>query len=164
MKNLLTLALLCISLGLGFTACSGGSSQEKERAEKARKEHPEKVFTAKDSAEIIKLTTQYLDLVKEKKNDEAIAMLHNIVRDSIGAIAEEEAKELKETQKVFPVLEYKLNDIKFRNERYVEVTYEVEFFEKNPKEQMPNTYKLTFSPKRINGRWYLTLLNKSDMR
>lgn len=162
--NLLTAFLLYIVLSIGLTSCTGCSSDEKQKTEQARTIQQEKVFTGKDSAEILKLTTQYLDLVKEKRNDEAIAVLHKIDGDSIGDIPEKEKTDLMTTQKVFPVLSYKLEDIKFHDERYVEVVYEIEFFEKAPNEQMPNTYKLTFSPKRINGTWYLTLMNKSFMK
>lgn len=73
--------------------------------------------------------------------------------------------EKKATQKSFfesfPVLNYSLKNMVWNVKDPLLLTYDIAFFEVEPGSNIPNTYKLNFSPRRINGTWYLLLEDKN---
>ncbi len=121
-------------------------------------------LTKTDTTEVIKLTEEYLEHVKNKEYDEAIAMLHEFTLKEINQLSPEKDSIIRIQQKMFPVIDYELTDMKFENSRKVRITYAVEFFEKDPDDKIPNTIKLTFAPQRIAHVWYLALVERSHVR
>lgn len=120
-------------------------------------------YCDKDTLEVVELTTQYLNLIKEKKFDQAMQMLRHIEGDNVSELTENEKKELEKQYKLFPVLSYKIENYTFTDIYHNEITYSIEFFKKANDDKTPNTMRFTLQPKRINAVWYLTVLNRSHM-
>lgn len=144
---------------MGFWSCSGCSSHD---GDKTTDTIP--TFVKADTAEVLKLTSAYLDCVKNKEYDKATAMLCTIINDSVMPLSEVTAQRVRSQQLTFPVLSYRVVDMEFVNQNRVTVTYAIEFFEKDPHDSIQNTYRLTFAPQRINAKWFLELADKSVMK
>ncbi len=147
--------LCCCALCLAILAACG---------KKTGKEEEPPMFNEADTAAVIQLTEDYLDLVKGGQYDQAISMLHDILNDSVRELPQEREANIREQQKMFPVLSYERTDMLFITPHKVRVTYSVEFFAKEPDSDIPNTVSLTFEPQRINGEWYLELSDRSHSR
>lgn len=159
MKNFIAAILIVLAGMMAFSSCNSCSkSKEDVRTDTVA------TFGKADTAEVLALTSKYLDYVKNQQYDEALAMLNNIVDDSVQAIDDEEKSKIKIQQQTFPVLDYHVADMDFVNENKVKITYAIEFFKKsNPADSVPNTIRVSFAPQRINGQWYLELLDRSVM-
>ncbi len=55
------------------------------------------------------------------------------------------------------MLSYHRTAMMFTTPHNVSISYAIEFFEKSPESDVPNTVVLTFVPQRINKQWYLEL-------
>ncbi len=151
-KTFLTARALGLILPLAVVCWScrkGGAEAEKP------------MFTAEDTTEVLQLTQEYLDHVRDGEYDAATAMLHDILGDSVRCLSEEAEAGIREQQQTFPVLAYHLGDMEFNDNGRVWVSYDIEFFEKEPGSSIPNTIKLTFVPRRVNGQWYLELSERA---
>lgn len=158
MKNfIISIALVLAALST-LGSCSGCSR------DKDRETDTVPTFVKADTTEVLHLTEQYLNYVRDKDYDKAIAMLNTIVDDTARPVSEETERDIRAQQRAFPVLAYKVADMEFVNENRVKVTYEIEFFKKNPGDKIPNTIRLTFAPQRINAQWYLELLERSVVK
>ncbi len=122
------------------------------------------MFSKADTTAVLELTEEYLNHVMNQEYDKAISMLYDILNDSVRELSPERDSAIREQQKVFPVLAYKKTDMKFINRNKVSVTYSIEFFEKDPDSDIPNTYVITFEPQKIDGKWYLELSKRSHAR
>lgn len=121
-------------------------------------EKPLLILTAKDSTEIKNLCTQYMDLLKEKKYDEAFDMLYCVdTLQNLQKIPETQKQTMRSMFNVFPVLNYHLYEMKFVSEFDTKVRYNIEFFEKAPDDNRPNTTAIYLRPIRKDDKWYLTV-------
>lgn len=157
-KKLILIVAVVAAIVSGMASCTGCSG----KGEKAKDTIP--TFVKADTVEVLNMVEMYLEYVKNKEYDKAIEMLHDITNDSVAPLSAEMESKVREEQKVFPVLSYKRDTMTFINEHRVEVTYDVEFFERDTTTDIPNTVKMTFSPQRINATWYLSLLDRSYMK
>ena len=116
------------------------------------------ILTTKDSTEIKNLCTQYMDLLKEKKYDEAFDMLYCVdTLQNLQKIPETQRQTMRSMFNVFPVLNYHLYEMKFVSEFDTKVRYNIEFFEKAPDDNRPNTTAIYLRPIRQDDKWYLTV-------
>lgn len=159
MKNYIVIALLMVAGLTGLWSCSGCSSSDK-----GKDTDTVPTFVKADTTEVLKLTSEYLEYVKNRDYDKATAMLHTIVDDSVMPLSETVASRIRAQQRTFPVLSYRVVDMEFVNPNRVTVTYAIEFFEKDPHDSIQNTIRLTFAPQRINAQWFLELNDKSVMK
>ena len=116
--------------------------------------------SADDSAAVVKLTVDYLEALKSKQYDEAVAMLHIIRNDSIFALPEDLVTKTNSQNRMFPVLRYHINDVKFTDPTDCEVYYTVYFFEKAEDDDRPNYMHFGIHPRKVSGIWNLTPLTK----
>jgi len=158
MKNYVIMALLLLAGIIGLGSCSGCSSGK----DGGRDTIP--TFAKGDTIEVLRLTADYLECLKNKEFDKATAMLHTIVSDSVKPLDPKVEQRIRALQNTFPVLSYRVVDMEFVNQNRVTVTYAIEFFEKDPHDSIQNTYRLTFAPQRINAKWFLELADKSVMK
>ncbi len=158
-KNLLAAAVLFLSVAFGMSLFSGCASCGKQ---KVKDSVPE--LTKADTTEVIRLTEEYLEHVKNHEYDEAMAMLHDIKMNKVNDLSPKKDSAMRLQQKMFPVLGYELKDMKFYSSRKVRVTYAIEFFEKDPQDKIPNTIRMTFAPQRIAHTWYLAVVERSHIR
>ena len=87
-------------------------------------------------------------------------MLCVIENDSVKPLTEDMRQSIMVQQRTFPVINYRLTDMEFVDANRVKVTYAIEFFEKEQGSSMQNTISITFAPQRINGDWYLELMDR----
>ncbi len=158
-KNLTVVAALVFAAIAGMSLFSGCTSCGKGEPEDNIHE-----ITKADTAEVLRLTEEYLNHVKNKEYDEAMVMLNDILNDSVRELSAKRDSAIRMQQQMFPVLNYELTDMKFINSKRVRITYAIEFFEKDPESDIPNTVKLTFAPQRIAHTWYLELVERSHFR
>ena len=152
MKYVGFLFLLCVAI----TSCNNAGNKQA-----AQEVEVTPLFSEKDTAEVVRLTTEYLDHLQKKELDLALQMLNHMQNDSVKALSEKEQEDLRQQYRTFPVLSYKIEGITLNDERNTEVTYSVEFFKKQAgQEDYPNTMSFCLNPQKINGTWYLGVLNR----
>lgn len=118
-------------------------------------------FDAQDSMVVSALATQYLDYLKNKQVDSALAMLSSFRNDSVLTLLDADRKDLLKQYAQFPVLSYQIGSIVFIDNNKSELHYCVEFFERKPgQEDYPNTMNFRLNPQKIDGVWHLGVLNK----
>jgi len=111
-----------------------------------------------DSTKIVELATQYLNLLKENKIDEAISMLHEIDDSAnVKPLSDSFMSTLKKQLNRFPVLSYTIDDFQIFSAQHTDLHYTYEFMHKPEGSDIPNTLKGVLSPCRVNGEWYLTI-------
>lgn len=121
-------------------------------------EKPLLILTAKDSSEVRELCTKYMDLLKSNHYDEALDMLYCVdTLRNITKIPDSQKQILRRMLTVFPVMDYRLEEMKFVSEFDTKVKYSIEFFEKSPDDNRPNTTALFLRPIRKDSQWYLTV-------
>lgn len=157
-KKLILIVVVIGAIISGLASCTGCTG----KGDKAKDTIP--TFAKGDTVEVLNMVEMYLEYVKNKEYDKAIEMLHDITNDSVAPLSAEMERKVRQEQQVFPVLDYKRDTMSFINEHRVEVTYDVEFFERDSTTNIPNTVKMTFAPQRINATWYLCLLDRSYMK
>ncbi len=117
------------------------------------------IYKAEDTTLVQNMVTAYLEQLKAKEYDHALDMLSEVKRDSVVSVSplsEESRKRMLGQFEMFPVLNYKLVSEDWSDPTHIIYTYDVEFFEKEPGSDLPNTVKLVLNPFRKDGYWYLT--------
>lgn len=134
-----------------FTGCKEKSSRQIESK-------PLMELSAKDTSDVIKLCSDYLDLLKQQQYEDAIDMLYCIdTLQNINKLSGEQLQNVQRMYRVFPVLEYHLENLEFTTEFDTRVRYSIEFFEKAADDKRPNTTAVYFRPIRKDKQWYLTM-------
>jgi hypothetical protein len=158
---------LCILSGLilSLSSCKDKKTEKEtsvmEEIIKSNSRYDVKMTrTADDSTTIVKMATQYLDLLQQNKIDEALDMLYEINESSeMQSLSDTFRAVLKNNLKKFPVLSYSIDDFHLYTDNDVDVRYTYEFMTKpeGSPENLPTTMRGVLSPVRINGNWYLTV-------
>ena len=158
---------LCILSGLilSLSSCKDKKTEKEtsvmEEIIKSNSRYDVKMTrTADDSTTIVKMATQYLDLLQQNKIDEALDMLYEINESSeMQSLSDTFRAVLKNNLKKFPVLSYSIDDFHLYTDNDVDVRYTYEFMTKpeGAPENLPTTMRGVLSPVRINGNWYLTV-------
>ena len=135
-----------------------------------RRSSPKDTFShmelnSKDTSTVRSQCDAFMQLLKDKKYDEALSNLYYI--DSLKhliPLPEDLQKNFINVLNTFPVLEYHFNSIIFNEEMDNQVKYTIEFFEKEEGDDRPNTTSMFFRPVRVNGDWYLTVYDTASNR
>lgn len=141
---------------ISLYSCGGNTSRQKSDANDTIP-----TFCAGDTADVIRITTEYLEHLKNKEFDEAMRMLYHIEGDHAYALTDQEKVELQKQYQLFPVLSYQINGYTFTNPHHTEINYTITFFEKSEDSTIPNTMAFSLKPQRINAVWCLSILNRS---
>jgi hypothetical protein len=114
-------------------------------------------LSARDTAEVMKLTTSYLDHLQKKEIDQAMSMLYYLTKDKqVIPLPDTLAQKQRNILKLFPVYNYQIISLIFNTETDSQVKYSIEFFPKEPGDKRPNTIDCFLKPMRVNGVWKLT--------
>mgnify|MGYP001030954838 CR=1 FL=1 len=154
MKHLIAAAAALLILTAALSSCSGCSGSSDRQTDSTP------TFVKADTAMVLELAESYLNHVRDKDYDGAVSMLCVIENDSVKPLTEDMRQSIMVQQRTFPVINYRLTDMEFVDANRVKVTYAIEFFEKEPGSSMQNTISITFAPQRINGDWYLELMDR----
>lgn len=133
--------------------CSCGSSEKKEVNKP--------LFTAEDTTAVFTMIDQFLGEIQAKNYDQAFNQLKEWNGQEVVPMSDEKKATQKSFFESFPVLNYSLKNMVWNVKDPLLLTYDIAFFEVEPGSNIPNTYKLNFSPRRINGTWYLLLEDKN---
>lgn len=149
----------CFIVLLSLCAASCSNKSKKEESYSLQ---PKMVLEARDTTEVFNLTTKFLELLKAKQTDEAVAMLYFLDKEGhVVPLPDSLAERQKSVFRMFPVLSYKIDNIVFNTETDSQVKYTIEFFKKEPGDTRPNTTSFFVKPMRVEGVWHLTMFDSN---
>lgn len=137
-------------------------------SKKDNKQKPEEVYvdpridesmprTSADTATVLGLAKNYLDCLKKNDVEGALSQLSVVKGADVSPLSEDRKQELRKTNKLFPILRYRIDEIRMYSDSDTEVRYTAEFFEKKITDKRPNTIQGSVHPRRVQGQWVLTL-------
>lgn len=149
------LALVCFFM----SGCKGKGDASAESGYVDPRSDETMERTEADTATILNMCTEYLNLLKEDKVEAALDLLYayDDSAKTVAPIGNELREKFRNNLQMFPVLDYKLESMKLYGEDDTEFTFMVEFFKKPEGDPRPNTIREVLSPVRVNGQWYLTV-------
>ena len=160
MKSFKIVILLFVSaLMLSLSSCNSCSSKKKEVQGPPPTDF-EKGMTAKDTTAVKELVDQFFAYAKEKNFTEAAGMLYRTVEDSDEPqpLNNDEMAEVKKMLETFPMVDYRIEYIKFSDSEENEVLCYV--IMKKAEGDMPEmSTKMFFKPVNYMGNWVLCLTN-----
>ena len=160
MKSFKIVILLFVSaLMLSLSSCNSCSSKKKEVQGPPPTDF-EKGMTAKDTTAVKELVDQFFAYAKEKNFTEAAGMLYRTTEDSDEPqpLNNDEMAEVKTMLEAFPMVDYRIEYIKFRDSEENEVLCYV--IMKKAEGDMPEmSTKMFFKPVNYMGNWVLCLTN-----
>ena len=145
--------LLTFACLLPFLSCTG--DKQAGNQETAPTE-PRFQVSAKDTSDVLMMTSEFLGHLKTEQYDSAVAMLYVFNDDTLKAISGERAATQKALLKRFHGIRYQLESLQLNSEFDNEVNYVITLFDNNPGEHHANTIRGALNPVRIGGKWYLT--------
>lgn len=113
--------------------------------------------TNTDTLSVLYNVRKYLDFLKTNQVDSAMAMLYEWDGKSIVPISDSRKKEVLQTIKNFPVLDYQIESLHMYSESDTEVRYSIKFYEKEEGDPRQNTIQCVINPRRDGYYWYLTV-------
>ena len=123
----------------------------------SKKEKYVPLYSSADTVQVESMIQTFLTDLQNKDYECAVGQLKELHGPSVKDLTETKHKELVKYYTQMPVLSYKLHQMTWNDRDFVNFIYDVEFFKKEPGQNIPNTYKISLTPIRINGVWYLTL-------
>lgn len=160
MKSFKIVILLFVSaLMLSLSSCNSCSSK-KEEVQGPPPTDFEKGMTAKDTAAVKQLVDKFFTYAKEKNFTEAAGMLYRTVEDSDEPqpLNNDEMAEVKNMLNVFPMVDYRIEYIKFSDSEENEVLCSV-IMQKAEGDMPEMATKMFFKPVNYMGSWVLCLTN-----
>lgn len=152
--------LFILSMCFSFTFCKDSKKTDSSSGDQSIDMSCPR-FSEQDTTEVMRLTDEYLEHLKNRDYKAAIGMLHRIQNDSVYPLPKEDIKQMKMQFEAIPGIKVTLDGIKLDDEHESVITYSVELFEKSEgQEHIPNTMKFSLNPQKIDGVWYLCVLNK----
>lgn len=125
---------------------------------------PTMTLDSQDTLIVDQLATEYIEHLKNKEYEAALAMLYYLDPDSaVVPLPRNLAIRQMQIYHVFPVLDYKFESIRFRTESDCQVKYVITF-DKAAEGEDPNKYttSMYLQPIRREGQWYLTVRDSSS--
>ena len=140
-----------------FACCTGTNKTEEIPQEKMS-------LSTADTTKVVDLMNQYFDLLLNKDYDGAMSMVSQLRDDSLTEMTPELQNHYLMGMKIFSPVRYELENLVFETETDCLVKYSAVLFEKEaPDDNRPNKMFYVIKPVRINGEWYLTVADDSDM-
>lgn len=159
MKKILYV-ILGTTLSLTILSCSSGKKKEMTIAEQYLR--PASVnYSSKDSSEINSLVENYVTALKSKDIDAAANMLYFVRNDSIFPITDEARQGFTHVYSSMPIYDCKVTTLILRSELNNEARVVVKVREDGDIEKQIGTTTISLNPVQIEGKWYLTLLDKN---
>lgn len=126
---------------------------------------PPMEVSANDTTAVYELTNKFLDCMREKRLDDAIAMLHYLKNgEEIVSLPPSLEKQNRMVLGNFLGLEYKIDNVVFFRETDSQVRFSVTLFEDPDANTLSRQNKVSFflKPVRREGKWYLTLADSQS--
>ena len=119
---------------------------------------PLMTLDSQDTLIVTQMATEFIEYLKNRDYKAALSMLYYLDPDSaLIPLPRNLAIRQEQIFHVFPVLDYRLESIRFRTETDCQVKFKITFFEKDgPDDPRDNTTGFYLMPIRREGQWYLT--------
>ena len=115
--------------------------------------------TSYDTTTVMKMTNDYLDLLKQGNIDEAMSRLYVLdENDQIRPLPAEQEADCRFSLEAFKVYDYRITMFTFYKETDSEVKYEL-IIDDPAKKEDPGKINGLIRPVRRDGQWYITLAN-----
>ena len=118
---------------------------------------PQFDVTQADTAEVMSLVDHYLQLLRDKQIEDAVAMLYFYQNDSVVPLPKRMAVRQMGIFNTFKGVRYDVEKLVFLTPIDNEVVYLATLFEKQENDPRPNEMRFVLKPIRIDGKWYLTV-------
>lgn len=159
MKKFIYLFLLG-PLSLSILSCSSGKKKELTIAEQYLR--PASMnYSGKDSSDIKTLVENYVSALKSKNIEAAANMLYFVRNDSIFPITDNDRKGFTALYSSMPILDCKATTLILRSALNNEARVVVKLKADGDIDRNIGTTTISLNPVQIEGKWYLTLLDKS---
>lgn len=119
-------------------------------------------LTQNDTTIVLELGTNIMELLKKNKIDEALDLLYMIKDYQLYRLDSDKKESLKNRFKMFPVLDYKYENISFISQGMNDIKYTVTFLPESVNNNS-KTIVLMFNPVKVNGNWYFTVKEKGQL-
>lgn len=161
----MALAAMLTAVGAA-TSCGSGSGETAQADQAGTDTRLDATMhrSAADTASIRNLTIDYLGKLRDKEFDAALDMLTswNDTTSTLSSLSLAERERVGRVMRLFPVVDYSIDEINIYSENDTEVLYTIEMFERPEGSDVPNTMKYVLNPRRINGKWYLCIGERFD--
>lgn len=151
--------LYTLTAVLLITSCSSHPKYSGHNGEKTQKDAEAEFISnikASDSLAVVKTGEKCMQLLKDRKLDEALSMLNVLKDNAVLPLPDDYSEHLRKRFTIMPVYDFSFDYFAFSTEGNNDLAYIYEFGQKNEDGVAP-TIKLTFNPVKVDGRWYLTL-------
>ncbi len=139
------------------------SDKKSEQASNVRSEflRPSDIeYSKQDSTEILKLVNEYVKCMKEGDIESSAYLIYNLHNDSIHELSETEKKGYLLCYSSLPIFDVSMKSFLLRGTKNNEVKLAVQIFEDGSIAEGKGVTYLSLNPVLVDGRWYLTLLDK----
>lgn len=143
---------------LAYSSCTSCSTNNKKAVADEQNVEFRETITAADTTQMLKLADDCMELLKNRKFDEAIGMLHEYDDSTkmVQNLSSENEQHLRRRFEVFPVLKYERHYFSFMEQGLNDVRYKVWFAEEeNPAQNGEPVTFMMFNPVKVDGTWYL---------
>lgn len=156
--RILALAVIAVPLTL---ACSGTGEKKGNETQADMNLGPTMTLDSQDTLIVDQLSTEFIEHLKNQEYSDAIAMLYYLDPDSsIVPMPRNMAIRQEQIFRTFPVLDYRVESIRFRTETDCQIKYNFTF--SRNAEGQDYTTSLYLQPVRRDGQWYLTVRDSSS--
>lgn len=114
--------------------------------------------SSQDTTAVLELASLCMNTLKEGKTEAALEMMYVTRNDTLMPISNELKVDMARRFKLFPVLDYTLENFSFSQYGGNEVKYRIKFAEESTTANKPAAYtSLRFCPVKHNADWYLAI-------
>ncbi len=158
-------------LGTALTSCGGGEKKEQivdretllilnERIDQRV------VYTSADTTTVMDMANQYINLLKDGKYDDAVAMLVEVdeKNKTVSPLSTERTAQLKRSVSLFPIDTFRINNVKFYSELDTEVNYTINDDGADNQSGPSNAMRCVLSFRKIDDKWYPTIIDQQHDR
>lgn len=137
---------------VAFVAMSSCGNRKTDTAEAVYDMSPQ------DTVAVLELASSCMDALKECRIEAALGMMYVTRNDTLMPVSNELKVDMARRFKLFPVLDYTLENFSFSPYAGNEVKFRIKFAEKNIADNKPAAYtSLRFCPVKYNADWYLAI-------
>lgn len=154
--------LLILFGGFLFTMCTNSEKKVHFKTYEEASHEFISSLTHMDTVAVLKLSTDVMELLKNDKIDEALDSLYMIKDSQLYKLDSNKKQSLRNRFKMFPVLDYKYENLSFTSQGINDIKYTIRFHI----DSITNNSKsmvLMFNPVKVEGNWYITVKEKGQL-
>ena len=121
-------------------------------------QQPEMALSSNDTATVKKLTTDFLELVKQGQVEAAVNQIYMLENDDVRPLPDDEKQKCLQVYGQFEIKDYAINKLTFFKETDSEVEFSLYLDAPSP-DRKQRGFRNMIRPVRRNGVWYITLAN-----